>query len=244
MDFNALKNVLNNLHRTIKFTVESAKFDKFNKTSVINFLDVTVLLHENGYVETDIFYKETNSHDYLSYNSHHPNQIKYDIPFNLAKSILIFVSDEQKVTLQLKELRKWLLNCGYPESVIDKSFFNAKLQGPANKPANSKNILPLVSTYYPNFDMRNMVKTINQKLKQSPNESIKETFGETQTVLSLNNHPIFVDYFPKKNNGCLKVCLIVIIKTVNYVHYIRLQTTLFGLLGVTKHAKVKTLFNF
>ena len=94
LDFNALKNVLNNLHRTIKFTVESAKFDKFNKTSVINFLDVTVLLHENGYVETDTFNKETNTHDYLSYNSHHPNQLKYDIPFNLAKSILIFVSDE------------------------------------------------------------------------------------------------------------------------------------------------------
>ena len=42
-----------------------------------------------------------------------------------------------------------------------KSFFNAKLQGPANKSANSKNILPLVSTYYSNFDMRNIVNKIN-----------------------------------------------------------------------------------
>ena len=67
-----------------------------------------------------------------------------------------------------------VVNCGYPEPVIDKSFFNAKLQGLANKPANSKNILPLVSTYYSNFDMQNIIKSINQKLKQSPNESIKE----------------------------------------------------------------------
>ena len=37
--------------------------------------------------------------------------------------------------------------------------------------------------------MRNIVKTINQKLKQSPNESIKEIFGETQTVLSLKQPP-------------------------------------------------------
>ena len=36
LDLNVLKNVLNNLHPTIKFTVESAKFDKFSKTSVIN----------------------------------------------------------------------------------------------------------------------------------------------------------------------------------------------------------------
>ena len=64
------------------------------------------------------------------------------------------MSDEQKVALRLKEQGKLLLNCGYPESVIDKSFFNAKLQGPANKPSNSKNILPFVSTYYSNFDMQ------------------------------------------------------------------------------------------
>ena len=52
MDLNALKNVLNNLHPTIKFTVESTKFDNFSKISPINFLGITVLLHENDYVET------------------------------------------------------------------------------------------------------------------------------------------------------------------------------------------------
>ena len=98
LDLNALKNVLNKLHPTIKLTVESAKFDKSSKTSVINFLDITILLHENGYIETDIFCKETNIHDYLNCNSHHTNHIQYNVPFNLAKCILIFVSDEQKVT--------------------------------------------------------------------------------------------------------------------------------------------------
>ena len=102
LDLNVLENVLNNLHPTIKFTVESAKFDKFSKTLVINFLDITVLLHKNSYVETDIFYKETNTHDYLNYNSHHPSHIKCTILLNLAKRILVFVSDEQKVTLRWK----------------------------------------------------------------------------------------------------------------------------------------------
>ena len=69
LDLNVLKNILNNLHPTIKFTVEPAKFDHFSKTLVINFLDITVLLHENSYVETDIFYKERNTHDYLNYDS-------------------------------------------------------------------------------------------------------------------------------------------------------------------------------
>ena len=47
----------------------------------------------------------------------------------------------------------------------------------------------LISTYYSNLYMytymRNTVKSINQTLKQSPNESTRETFGETQIVLSL-----------------------------------------------------------
>ena len=37
--------------------------------------------------------------------------------------------------------------------------------------------------------MRNRVNTTNLKLKQSPNESIKEIFGETQAVLSLKQPP-------------------------------------------------------
>ena len=68
------------------------------------------------------------------------------VSFNLAKRVLVIASDEQKVALRLKELRKRFLNYGYLESVIEKSFFNAKLQATANKPANSKNIVPTVST--------------------------------------------------------------------------------------------------
>ena len=100
LGLNTLKNVLNNLHPTIKFTVEREKFDTFSKTLVINFLDITVLLLENGYIEINLFYKETNTHNYLNYNSHHPNHIKCNIPFNLAKRILVFVSDKQKVALR------------------------------------------------------------------------------------------------------------------------------------------------
>ena len=106
LDLNALKNVLNNLHPTIKFTQEPRKLDNFSKRLVINFLGITVLLHENGYVETDIIYKETNTHEYLNYNSHHPSDIKHNIPFNLAKHILVFVSYKQKVAFRSKELRK------------------------------------------------------------------------------------------------------------------------------------------
>ena len=54
LDLTVLKNGLNNLHPEIKYTVEPVKLDHFSKTLIINFLGITILLHENGYVETDI----------------------------------------------------------------------------------------------------------------------------------------------------------------------------------------------
>ena len=81
----------------MKFTVEKGKstskqnFDTF--LQVLNFLDVSINLHQNGRLETDIFYKETNSHDYLNYYSHYLEHTKQNIPYNLAKLIIVFVSD-------------------------------------------------------------------------------------------------------------------------------------------------------
>ena len=78
--------------------------------------------------------------------------MQYSLQF--GKTHFLICVRREKVVLRLKVLRKWLLNCRYPESVIDKSFFNAKLQGPTNKSAISKNILPLVSTYYSNLNIQ------------------------------------------------------------------------------------------
>ena len=84
------------------------------------------MLHENGDVKIDTFYKGMNTHIHLNYNRHHPNHIKRSIPFNLIKRIFVFMSKELEVALLLKEVQKWLLNCGYLKSVIDKLFFIAK----------------------------------------------------------------------------------------------------------------------
>ena len=92
------------------------------------------------------------------------------------------------------------------------------------------------------FNMRNIVKTINQKLKQSPNESIKQIFEETQTVLSLKQPPNLLrllsinrkkpmlpqGLFNCNNKNC-KLCTLY----TNPAPVSRLQLTLFGILGVT-----------
>ena len=96
------------------------KLDIF--VQVLNFLDVSIILHQNGHLETDIFYKETNSDDYVNYFSHHPEHTKQNIPYKLTKRIMVFVSDERKMNERLSELKTSLLTCSYPLTILEKAF--------------------------------------------------------------------------------------------------------------------------
>jgi len=69
-------NYLNNAHETIKFICKWSEHE-------IEFLDVKVL-NESGVLETDVFIKPTDSHQYLHHSSCHPGACKRSIPFAQA----------------------------------------------------------------------------------------------------------------------------------------------------------------
>ena len=121
IDAISLRNALNDLHPSIKFTMETGKM-KSDTTESLNFLDIEIILNNGKFVSTDIFYKETNPHDYLNFHSAHPKHIKDTIPFNLAKRIIVFVTDEDTTKKRLNELKQWLINCDYPLRLINKAF--------------------------------------------------------------------------------------------------------------------------
>ena len=79
-NIDVFREVLNELHPSLKFRVEKGKiscqqnFDKF--VQVLNFLDVSIILHQNDRLETGIFYKKAN------YFSHHPETTKQNISYN------------------------------------------------------------------------------------------------------------------------------------------------------------------
>ena len=121
------------MHPAIKYKFEKAKVTNQNSEScqVINFLDVSVILHPDRTIKTDIYYKDTNAHDYLSYDSTHPGHFKDNVPYNLAKRIIAFVSSEENTQYRLNELKSELRSCKYSKNVINRAFGNATLQGPA-----------------------------------------------------------------------------------------------------------------
>ena len=111
LNFEQFKTCLNKVQPSIKFTLENQEmiYDNEKKVQVLNFLDVKIILHEDNSVETDIYYKPTNTHDYLPYDSAHPHHTTTNIPYNLAKRIIVFVSNPEKVTC-LDELRQLCQN--------------------------------------------------------------------------------------------------------------------------------------
>ena len=79
--------------------------------------------------------------------------------------------------MRLTELKNWLKYCNCPHSAINQLFYNAKLQGPAPFPDNSKNI-PFVTTYYENIDTLPQIKidVLDIKFKNCNGEIAKQCF--------------------------------------------------------------------
>lgn len=183
--------ILNSLDPDISFTLEEAQQDSLidgTPCKGLSFLDISLKLHKSGFVETDVFYKTTNNHDYLNYNSHHPQHVKDNIPYNLAKRIIVFCSNPLVESMRLKELRDWLIECNYPTALIDRKFHNAQLQGPAPE-QNKKDIISLVTTFTDNYDIQNISSACTSLLRNSRNSRIHEVFESCQVVTAYRQPP-------------------------------------------------------
>ena len=102
--------ILNSLDENLKFTFESSE-------QSISFLNLFIYKDE-GKIQTDVFYKDTDSHDYLPFNSCHPRHTKKNIPFTLSRMICSIVTDPTRREFRLQELETWLLKAGYPMGLI------------------------------------------------------------------------------------------------------------------------------
>ena len=96
---------LNEFHPTIKFTMEKS-YEK------VNFLDV-VVYKENNDLSTDLYTKDTDTHQYLHAKSCHRSFIKRAVPYGQAIRIKRICSDENNLNRRRLELESWLGKRGY-----------------------------------------------------------------------------------------------------------------------------------
>ena len=106
------------MHPTIKFTAD------WSKTS-INFLDVTVSI-AGGIIETDLYGKPTDSHQYLLSSSFHPFYCKKGIPHSQALRLNRICSNNEFLNKRGKDLEKYLLERGYSEKMVHKEILRAR----------------------------------------------------------------------------------------------------------------------
>ena len=141
-------NLLNNLHPSIKFTIEKSK-------TCLPFLD-TLVINEDGKLHTDIYYKPTDSKQYLLYTSCHPKHTRNSIPYNLARRLRMIISDENTLLTRLEELKTFLSKQKYPPALIEDSILKVKalkrpnLLQPKQLSNADNNIIPYVTTLSPN----------------------------------------------------------------------------------------------
>ena len=139
---------LNEIHPTIKFTAEWSQ-------KSINFLEVTVSLID-GQIETDVYVKPTDTHQYLHPSSSHPYHCKKSIPYSQALRFNRICSKNNFFDFHCNNLEKWLSERGYSEKLVRKEILKARSQLTEtllNKEKMSRNVdrVTFNITYYPVF---------------------------------------------------------------------------------------------
>ena len=114
-----------------------------------------LLCKKENKLYTDIFYKTTDTHQYLDYRSCHPKHTKNNILYTLARRICTIIVEEDLREKRLLELMMLLRKQNYPEGLIQKVVEKARtisvteLRSPKEENYEHK-ILPIVITNNPN----------------------------------------------------------------------------------------------
>jgi len=110
---------LNSINSSIQFTYRCSR-------SNIDFLDILVSKDSRGIVSTDLFIKETDTHQFLHNDSCHPGHVKRSLPFSQTLRYRRICSSEDRARFHSVNLEKFLISRQYGKrSVrfqIDKAF--------------------------------------------------------------------------------------------------------------------------
>ena len=73
---------------------------------------------------------------------------------------------------RLSKLKTCLFSCSYPFAIVEKTFFNAELQGPAHE--KEEIVISFVSTHYGNFDSKSISIAANSLLSNTKDNKLEK----------------------------------------------------------------------
>ena len=154
---------------------EDLKFIFSQLSRKSNFLDIHFKIIGNEMI-LNLYYKPTDSHNYLNYTSAHPLHTRNNIALSLAKRIVKIVSDNRDEALDA--LKNYLIARDHPEHSINDAFsrvFQPRRHAPDGE------ILVFISTY--NQKHRFHTKVIKDIVTELPSQKMRKIFGGTKVVM-------------------------------------------------------------
>jgi hypothetical protein len=186
MPLNHISSLLNDLHENLNFKLETSG-------RKVNFIDITINV-EGNVVETDMFYKPTDTKQYLNFHSNHPRHVKIALPYNLARRICTIVSNENIRYNRLNEMKGCLKKCNYPKQLIEDgitkalSFNRSDLITCTGKDKTKhSDLITHVSTYNPNYS--NCKKIINETFNILQQSEFTTHVYKDKKILSSTRQP-------------------------------------------------------
>ena len=118
------------------------------------FLDSNLLISEDR-IQTSIFYKETDTHNYLHFSSFHPDHCKRAIPYSQFLRLRRLCSDDDDFLIKFGEMMTFFTQRGYPLTSFEQDLRRATTIGRPDALTGSErgdttvDRVPLVMTYHP-----------------------------------------------------------------------------------------------
>ena len=122
---------LNKFHPTMKFTCDYSQ-------EWVHFLDVQIIL-ENNEISTDLYVKDTESHQYLHPSSYHPYCCVNSIPYSQALRFKQICSNNIFYDNRCNQLEKWLYDRNYKQELVREQILKAKAASGETLPNNERN---------------------------------------------------------------------------------------------------------
>ncbi len=90
------------------------------------FLDLSLTVKGNA-VSTSVYYKLTDSHSYLRYDSHHPDKCRDSIPYSQFLRLRRICCEDEDFAQRTEEMKDFFVQRGYPQRLLENSLKKVKL---------------------------------------------------------------------------------------------------------------------
>jgi hypothetical protein len=177
--------LMNDLDPKIRFIMEKGRS--------LPFLDIRFELKPDNTLITDVFYKETDSHNYVPFFSFHPHKTLTNIPYTLARRLCTIVSEHSTLEHRLQELETFLRRKQYPHLLIKngieraRAFERSYLLQVSEKSKDSEGI-PFVFTH--NCNNPQVLNSIHKSLEiLAPSQRMQKVMKNKKIIAARRQPP-------------------------------------------------------